>query len=108
MSGAIADQELMLEQQRLRSDTANAARAEEFREGDKQVGRQEEQIAHASNIITPVIARKTARQRLIRTRFTIYEFATDNRYSDVIVASFGKSQKTLYLVNHTIRLIFGC
>ncbi len=66
----------MLEQQRLRSDTANAARAEEFREGDKQVGRQEEQIAHASNIITPVIARKTARQRLIRTRFTIYEFAT--------------------------------
>jgi len=41
------------------------------------VGRQEEQIAHASNIITPVIARKTARQRLIRTRFTIYEFATD-------------------------------
>ena len=77
MSGAIADQELMLEQQRLRSDTANAARAEEFREGDKQVGRQEEQIAHASNIITPVIAHKTARQRLIRTRFAIYEFATD-------------------------------
>jgi hypothetical protein len=77
MSGAMADQELMLEQQRLRSDTANAARAEEFREGDKQVGRQEEQIAHASNIVTPVIACKTAQQRLIRTRFTIYEFATD-------------------------------
>jgi hypothetical protein len=50
--------------QRLRSDTANAARAEEFREGDKQVGRQEEQIAHASNIIPPVIARKTARHSL--------------------------------------------
>src|ERR1700692_2497971 len=79
MSGAIADQELMLEQQRLRSYTANAApRAEEFREGDKQAGRQEEQIAHASNIITPVIAHKTARQRLIRARFTIYEFATDS------------------------------
>jgi hypothetical protein len=77
MSGAIADQELMLEQQRLRSDTANAARAEEFRKGDEQVDRQEERIAHGSNIITPVIARKTARQRLIRARFTIYEFATD-------------------------------
>ncbi len=64
MSGAIADQELMLEQQRLRSDTADAARAEEFREGNEQVDRQEEQIAHASNIITPVIARKTARQGL--------------------------------------------
>ena len=72
-------QELMLEQERLSCDPAHAARAEEFREGDKQVGRQEEQIAHASNIITPVIARKTARQRLIRTRFTIYEFATDTR-----------------------------
>ena len=43
------------------------------------MGRQEEQIAHASNIITPVIARKTARQRLIRTSFTIYEFATDTQ-----------------------------
>ena len=72
MSGAIVDQELMLEQQRLRSDTANAARAEEFREGDKQVGRQEEQIAHASNIIKPVIARKTARHGLfgLDLRFT--------------------------------------
>src|ERR1700730_13438846 len=86
MSGAIADQELMLEQQRLRSDTANAARAEEFREGDKQVGRQEEQIAHASNIITPVIAHKTARQRLIRTRFTIYEFATDSLRHPLLVS----------------------
>ena len=48
------------------------------------MGRQEEQIAHASNIITPAIARKTARQRLIRTRFAIYEFATDRRgtYTD--------------------------
>ena len=74
----------MLEQQRLRSDTAYAARAEEFRADNEQVDRQEEQIAHASNIITPVIARKTARQRLIRARFTIYEFATDRRTSRVV------------------------
>ena len=54
----------MLEQQRLCSDTADAARAKEFREGNEQVDRQEERIAHASNIITPVIARKTAPQGL--------------------------------------------
>ena len=60
MSGAIADQELMLEQQRLRSDTANAARAEEFREGNEQMDRQEEQIAHELKIITPANLHKTA------------------------------------------------
>jgi cytidylate kinase len=49
----------MLEQQRLRSDTADAARAEEFREGDKQVDRQEKQIAHESNVITSANLRKT-------------------------------------------------
>ena len=42
----------MLEQQRLRSDTADAARVEDFCEGDEQVNRQEEQIAHESNVIT--------------------------------------------------------
>ena len=68
LSGAIADQELMLEQQRLRSDTADAIRAEEFREGDEQVDRQEEQIAHASNLITPVIARKIARQGMFEIK----------------------------------------
>lgn len=60
-SGAIADEELMLEQQRLRSDTADAARAEEFREGDQQVDRQEERIAHGSNVITLASFRQTAR-----------------------------------------------
>ena len=37
-------------------------RTEEFREGDKQVDRQEQQIAHESNVITPAKPRKTARQ----------------------------------------------
>src|SRR6266852_769028 len=46
LSGAIADQELMLEQERLSCDPAHAARAEEFREGNEQMDRQEEQIAH--------------------------------------------------------------
>ena len=61
LSGAIADQELMLEQQKLPSDTAGAARAEEFREGDEQVDRQEKQIAHGSHRTTPVIVRKAVR-----------------------------------------------
>src|SRR5260221_12030674 len=39
-------QELMLEQERLSCDPAHAARAEEFREGNEQMDRQEEQIAH--------------------------------------------------------------
>jgi len=51
--------ELMLEQQRFRGDGADATRAEEFREGDKQMDRQEEQIAHESNILScpPISAR---------------------------------------------------
>ena len=46
LSGAIAHQQLMLEQERLSCDPAHAARAEEFREGNEQMDRQEEQIAH--------------------------------------------------------------
>jgi hypothetical protein len=63
LSGAIADEQLMLEQQRLRSDTPHAARAEEFGEGDEQVDGQEEQIAHESHVITFANLRKTARSR---------------------------------------------
>jgi hypothetical protein len=37
---------LMPEQERLSCDPAHAARAEEFREGNEQMDRQEEQIAH--------------------------------------------------------------
>jgi hypothetical protein len=60
MSGAVADQELMLKQERLSRDPAHAARAEEFREGNKRMDRQEEQIAHELQIIMPANLDKTA------------------------------------------------
>jgi hypothetical protein len=60
LSGAIADQELVLEQERLSCDPAHAARAQEFREGNEQMDRQEEQIAHELKIITPANLHKTA------------------------------------------------
>ena len=61
LSGATNDKELMLEQQRFRGDGTGATRAEEFRKRDNQVDRQEEQISHGSNVITPANLRKTAR-----------------------------------------------
>jgi hypothetical protein len=61
-------QELMLEQHRFSGDSADSAWAQEFREGDEQVNRQEEQIAHESNTITPVIARKTGMSRTLSRR----------------------------------------
>jgi len=59
----------MLEQQRFSGDSADPAWAQEFREGDDQLNRQEEQIAHESNTITVVIARKTGRPRLFALEF---------------------------------------
>jgi hypothetical protein len=59
-SGAIADQELMPEQERLSCDPAHAARADEFREGNEQMDHQEEHIAHELKIITPANLHKTA------------------------------------------------
>ena len=56
-------QELMLEQERLSCDPAHAARAEEFREGNEQMDRQEEQIAHELETILPATLHKTAPQR---------------------------------------------
>ena len=53
-------QELMLEQERLSCDPAHAARAEEFREGNEQMDRHKEQIAHELKIITPANLHKTA------------------------------------------------
>jgi hypothetical protein len=50
----------MFEQERFSSDLARAARAEEFREGDEQMDRQEQQIAHELEIIMPVNLHKTA------------------------------------------------
>ena len=56
LSGAIADQGLMFEQERFSCDLARAARAEEFRESHEQMDRQEEQIAHELKIIMPACA----------------------------------------------------
>jgi hypothetical protein len=50
----------MLEQERLSCDPSHATRAEEFREGNEQMDRQEEQIAHEWQIITPTNEHKTA------------------------------------------------
>src|ERR1700747_1923400 len=63
LSGAIADQELMFEQERFSSDPARSARAEEFREGHEQMDHQEEQIAHELETILPATLHKTAPQR---------------------------------------------
>src|ERR1700751_2229417 len=63
LSGAIADQELMFEQERFSYDLARSARAEEFREGHEQMDRQEEQIAHELETILPATLHKTAPQR---------------------------------------------
>jgi hypothetical protein len=60
LSGAIADQELMLEQERPSCDPAHAARAEEFREANEQMDHQEEQIARELKINTPANLHKTA------------------------------------------------
>jgi hypothetical protein len=61
MSRATNDKELMPEQQRFRGDGRGATRAEEFRKRDNQVDRQEEQISHEPNVITPAPFRKTTR-----------------------------------------------
>ena len=63
LSGAIADQELMFEQERFSYDLARSARAEEFREGHEQMDRQEEQIAHELETILPANLHKTAPRR---------------------------------------------
>ena len=63
LSGAIADQELMFEQERFSYDLARSARAEEFRECHEQMDRQEEQIAHELETILPANLHKTAPRR---------------------------------------------
>ena len=52
----------MFESQRFRSNSADAARTEEFRQRDEQVYRQKDQIAHERNVIMFVTLRKTARR----------------------------------------------
>ena len=67
--------ELMLQQQRLRSDGTYATRAKEFHEGDQQVDGENEEVAHGANRIITTIARKTAPHGRIPS---YYEFATHN------------------------------
>jgi hypothetical protein len=71
LSGAIADQELMFEQERFSCNLARSARSEEFREGHEQMDRQEEQIAHELKIIMPANLRKTAPQRRFMPKLPI-------------------------------------
>jgi hypothetical protein len=58
--GPVADQQLMLEQDKLSCNPSHASRAEQFREGNEQMDRQDEQIAHEGKIITPANLHKTA------------------------------------------------
>jgi hypothetical protein len=60
MAGAIADEQLMLQQQRHRGDGAHAPWADEFRQGDQQVDGENEEGAHVANRITTAVPRKTA------------------------------------------------
>src|ERR1700751_3332738 len=69
LSGAIADQELMFEQERFSYDLARSARAEAFREGHEQMDRQEEQITHELETILPANLHKTAPQRRFMPKF---------------------------------------
>lgn len=55
---------------RLCSDPAEAALAEKLSEGGEQMNRQEEQIAHESNVIMPANLRKTAPQGLFGPEIT--------------------------------------
>ena len=61
-AGAIPDDDLLLEQQRFCGDGADATRSKEFRNGIEQVNREEKQVAHGWNGITPAMVRKTARK----------------------------------------------
>ena len=73
MPRAIADDDLLLEQEGFRGDGAHAARTEEFCDSYDEVDRQKEQIAHGSHVITPANIHKTAPHRLFALHF--YELA---------------------------------
>jgi hypothetical protein len=66
LPGAIADDELLLEQQRFRGHRAHAARAQQFRYGYEKVNCEEQQIAHELHTITPTNLRKTVREAPFR------------------------------------------
>ena len=77
MPGAIADEQLVLEQQGLGGDGADATGAEELRNGDQQVDGKDEDFSHRANRTTAAGARKTARGVRVASH---YQFATHRRF----------------------------
>ena len=55
LPGAIADEQLELEQQRLGGDGADATGAKELREGDQQVDGKDEDFTHRANLPSPPV-----------------------------------------------------
>ena len=69
LPGAIAKDELLLEQQRYRGYRADAARTEKFREGYEHVNCEEHKIAHELHVITQSNIRKTTLQKIFALQF---------------------------------------
>ena len=66
LSGAIAQDELLLEQQGFCSDGAHATWSEQFCDSYEQVNYEKKQIAHEMHVITCDDLRKTARGGPVR------------------------------------------
>ena len=76
LPGAITDEQLVLEQQGLGGDGADAAGAKELREGDQQVDGKDEDLSHRAKRTMTASACKTARRVRIASHC---EFATHRR-----------------------------
>jgi len=76
LPAAITDEQLVLEQQGLGGDGADAAGAKELRKGDQQVDGKDEDLSHRANRTTTAGTCKTARRVRIASH---YEFATHRR-----------------------------
>ena len=76
LPGAITDEQLVLEQQGLGGDGADAAGAKELRKGDQQVDGKDEDLSHRANRTTTAGTCKTARRVRIASH---WEFATHRR-----------------------------
>jgi hypothetical protein len=76
LPGAITDEQLVLEQQGLGGDGADAAGAKELRKGDQQVDGKDQDVTHRANRTTTARACKTARRVRIASDC---EFATHRR-----------------------------
>ena len=76
LPGAITDEQLVLEQQGLGGNGADAAGAEELREGDQQVNGKDEDFSHRANRTITAGTCRTARRARIASHC---EFATHSR-----------------------------